>query len=85
MGAVGLTSATPTTQWNLATKTLVITVSTTHVYTLVFANSNSTTLYNVTISLACPSISYCSGPAVAGNSANWAGIGFGDGAWATNF
>jgi hypothetical protein len=84
-GAPGVSQATVAPAnivYTAATKTLVITVNA-FVHTLVFANAVG--LFNITASLTCPTIAMCSGPAVANNAGNWAGLGFGDGMWPTNF
>lgn len=84
-GAPGVVAAAaPVAVFTAATKTLVITVGA-YVHTFVFMNSNMSTMFNMSVSLTCPTIASCSGPAVTGNAANWAGVGLGDGAWATNF
>lgn len=55
-GAPGVVAApTPTFAFTAATKTLVITVGA-FVHTFAFANSNVSTLFNVTVSLTCPTI-----------------------------
>lgn len=53
MGAPGIAAgATPSAVFTAATKTLVVTVGS-FVHTFAFMNSNTSTLFNVTISLTC--------------------------------
>jgi hypothetical protein len=81
-GVQQVTLSSSNTVYTAATKTLVITVNGL-VHTLVFANAVG--LFNITASLTCPTMAMCSGPTVTNNAANWAGLGFGDGMWPTNF